>query len=327
MRKEQQFFSKLIDFNENMNRFLTGLIFFIIISLFSCAVNNPAKNNSDRIVSGMKEIQKGTGWYQKGCYKRSLRHFLKAHKIFTVHDQQDGVAMSMNNIGNVYRITGDMESAVCFFEESFKIYTYIEDKKGMVQALSNKAAAFIDAGKLEDADKTLKTAENIMQKSKICFVPLITNRGIFFTKKKKYIEAEKVLKSALENADHKNLSEFATANFALGNLMLQTKRSEKAVDFFKRALESDHGSGYRRGIADDLASIGSVYLSKGKNKEAVKYFERSVKIYSLTGNSKKVEKLMAQLEKASERAGIDISVTKQFVKNWIKENSVDCFYK
>jgi hypothetical protein len=80
-----------------------------VLNGFGCAGGNAVKKKPEHIVSGMKEIQKGTTWYQKGCYKRSLEHFFRAHELFAASDQLDGVAMSMNNIGNIYRIMEDID--------------------------------------------------------------------------------------------------------------------------------------------------------------------------------------------------------------------------
>lgn len=293
------------------------LILLVAVFFFACAGGNSVKKKPMHLTSGMKEIKKGTAWYQRGCYKRSLEHFFKAHELFAASDQLSGVAMSMNNIGNVYRIINDINSAVLFYEESYDIYTDIKDNHGVVQALSNKAAAMIDGEMLEEADSVLDTAEEIAQKSGISLIPLHINRGLLFIKKKEFKRAEEILENVLEITDTENLAKFAAANFVLGNLMLETKRYKKAVDFFETALVADRSSGFHRGIAGDLAAIGSICHNQGKNELAAKYFKRSIKIYALMENKEKVRHIMEQLEKVAEKTGMDISVTKLFVNRWL----------
>ncbi len=299
-----------------MKRSILILILLFAATLFACAGGNSIKKKPKHIVSGIKEIKNGAAWYQRGCYKRSLEHFFRAHELFAVSDELSGVAMSMNNIGNVYRIMGDINNALLFFEESFDIYTDIEDLDGMAQALSNKAAALIDDGRIEEATDVLNKVEDIIQKREIVFTPLLNNQGILLIKKGQYKRAEKVLKKALANTDSSKLSEFAGVNFALGNLMLETERYKKAVDYFKTALTADRTSGFHKGIADDLAAIGSAWLSQGEDGLAVKYFKRSVKIYAIIEDKEKVDKIMNRLEKASKKTDLNISVTKHFVKTW-----------
>jgi len=98
--------------------------------------------------------------------------------------------MSLNNMGNVYRVTGDIDSTLLFFDESLAIYSDIDDPLGGVQVLCNKAAALIDGGRLETAETVLNTAEEIAEKNRISFGPLLSNRGILLIKKAQYKRAE-----------------------------------------------------------------------------------------------------------------------------------------
>lgn len=301
-----------------MKRFLIILILLFAVFLFACAGGNSAKKMPEHITAGMRETTKGNVIYNMGCYKESLDYFFRAHELFTASDQLSGVAMSLNNIGNVYRIIGDTESAILFFDEAFVAYTDIDDNKGAVQVLSNKAAAMIDGGMLEEATNVIDSAENIAQKNRILFGPLLNNRGVLFLRKKKYQSAEEILQKVLANADPKNFSEFATVNFALGDLMLETQRYEKAIAFFKSALTADRQSGFYKGVADDLAAIGSVYLLQKNDELALNFYKRSVKIYALIGDQKKVHSIMEKLEKISEKTGLSIIVTKHFVIRWLE---------
>lgn len=306
-----------------MKRMIFIWILFLTSFFLACGSSNSAKKIPEPLTTGIHEITKGITQYKKGCYKDALPYFFKAHELFTATDHQRGVAMSYNNIGNVYRASGDNKSAVLFFKESFLIYENIGDAKGVVQVLSNKAATLIDDGMLEDATKTLNAAKDIAKKNKILFGPLLNTEGILFIKKKEYTSAEKVLQTALTMVDPENFSEFATVNFTLGNLMLETQRYEQAISFFETALKADRLSGFSKGIADDLAAIGSTLLLQKKNNLAVNFLKRSLKIYALLGNQKKVHHIMQQLENISEGTGVDLGLTKHFVNRWLEGKSFE----
>ncbi|MBN1930381.1 MAG: tetratricopeptide repeat protein [Desulfobacterales bacterium] len=298
-------------------------IFFILISVIffcACASNNTIKKKPKYLIFGMKEINKGTLWYQKGCYKRALEHFFRAHELFTAFDHIGGIAMSMNNIGNIYRMLGDTQNALLFFEESFSLYSDVKDYKGMLQCLSNKAAALIEVDRLSEATEVINLAEEIVPKIGKSFVPLLNNRGILLIKKKEYGRAEEFLKQALANTNSTHLSEFATVNFSLGRLMFTTERYEKAISYLNAALDSDRLLGFHKGIADDLAVIGSVYLCQIKNKLAINFFKRSIKIYALIGAHEKVSIIMAKMQEASKQTDIDSGVTEHFINNWLDGN-------
>ena len=301
-----------------MIRLNTIAILIAVLFFFGCAGGNAVKKKPGHLISGMKEIKKGTTWYQKGCYKRSLEHFFRAHELFAASDQLDGVAMSMNNIGNIYRIMEDIDRSLLFFEESVSIYQDIKDYSGLVQALSNKAAVLIDSDRFEEAACVLRLAEDIAEKNSIPTNHILNKWGILFIRQKEYGRAEEILNSALANTDLANHSEYATVNFALGTLMRETGRYEKAVYFFKAALDTDRLSGFHKGIADDLSAIGDINFSQSKYEPAVNFFKRSIKIYALIENRKKVSEVMGRLVKAAEKADLNISITKHFVKTWLE---------
>ncbi|MCG2759294.1 MAG: tetratricopeptide repeat protein [Desulfobacteraceae bacterium] len=299
------------------------IILLSITILSACAGSNHAIKKSDKTISGIKEIKKGTSLYKKGCYKRSLEHFLRAHEMFVFSDNLSGIAMSMNSIGNIYRATDCISSAIDFFDESCRIFLYINDNEGAVQALSNKTAALLENGWLEEASNVLRLAESLAKNNKKLSATLLKNRGILLIREKEFKSAEDILKKALDKVEPANFSEIAAINFALGNLMVETKRSDNAVEYFKKALSADQSSGFIKGIADDLATIGTVYYNQDKYEPAVNFFNRSIKIYALIGNESKVYEIMELLNKSSEKAEINISVTKDFVKRWMEGKSLE----
>jgi len=300
-----------------VKRYYKISILISILFLFACGGGSSKQIKPRHLTSGMVQIKKGNIWYQKGCYKRALEQFLRAHELFSASDQLNGVAMSMNNIGNVYRIIGDVEDAVQFFDESYNIYANIRDNEGAVHALSNKAAALIDIGRLEQANNVLNKADSTAQAYGIAYNPLLSNRGILLTRKKEYERAEEVLTRALANTVPSHHSEFAVINTALGNLMLETERFERAIDFYKKALSADRFIAFYKGMADDLTAIGSAYFVQKNYESAANYLQRSIKIYALIENENKVHELIKQLDKVEEKTGLNISITKEFVKRWL----------
>ena len=294
------------------------IISTILLSVFffACAGGKPLSKYEKNFACGIKEINKGIKIYNKGCYKRSLYHFFMAHEIFTSSDMLKGVAMSLNNIGSVYRITGKNSEAALFFNESFNIYMDIKDFDGVVQALSNRAAALIDNGMFKEAEDTLKKADKIAHEKGLAFAALLKNRGILLFKKKEYIRSEELMKKALGLTEPDNLIEVAAINFALGKLMFETDRHKKAAGFFKKALEADKKTVFYKGIADDLSATALVYEKLHDHKKALNYYIRSVKIYALLGDKKKVGIQIAILDKLSKKTDTDIKSTKYFLKQW-----------
>jgi len=310
-----------------MKRFYIILTLLLTGFFLACGGATSVKKTPEHLTAGMKATTKGISGYNKGCYYQALQYFFKAHELFSASDQRSGVAMSLNNIGNVYRIVGDRESAVLFFDESLRIYTELDDHSGIIQVLSNKAAFLIDGDQLKEAENVLDTADALAQKKGVFYGPLLNNRGILFTRTKAYPNAEKILNTSFSKTKPEDLAAFATVNFALGKLMQATERFEKAVDFFNAALDADRLAEFYKGMGDDLAAIGSVYASLGKNELAVDFFKRSIKIYALIKSEKNVRDILEQLENLAKKSGVDISVTTHFVGLWLEGKATETLCK
>ncbi len=293
-------------------------VFVVILFFVACAGGKPVKKTPHHIKIGNQELKKGSFWYKKGCYDKALKHFFRAHETYAATDQLEGVAMCLNNIGNIYRFTDDTDSALIFYEESYNIYGAANNNKLAIHALSNKSALLIDRGRLKEASNELDRVERIAQGEKLTFAFMLKNRGIFYIKEKKFKEAGKFLSKALAETDPENFSEIAAVNFSLGNLMLENKEYEKAAPFFEKALNADKKTGFYNSIADDLAAIAKANLLLGRNEIAANFFKRSVKIYAFLGDKEKALNLLAQMEDTAGKSGIDTTITKHFVESWLK---------
>ena len=300
------------------------VIGFCALLLSACAGADIVKNTlPPDSVAGMNELIKGNDRYQRGCYPQALEHFFKAFERFAASDHIAGSAMSMNNIGNVYRAVNDLDSALLFYEEAYISFMDLKNNDGALQSLSNKAAALIDINRLEDVELELARAEKIAAGNRKPFGPLLRNQGVLLLKKGDYPRAQILLDTALKNTDPLNLSEFAAVNFALGTLMLKTDRPDEAIRRFETALSADQSSSYYRGTADDLAAIGSVHYSRGNAELSVGFFKRAVKIYALIRNKPKVDATRGLLVEASQKAGMNPELTEFFVERWARGEALE----
>lgn len=295
------------------------LIFLLIFpGLIACG-GNAVKTGPPHLTAGQEQIAKGMPYYQKGCYKKALEYFLRAHEIFTSYDQREGIAMSLNNLGAAYRGMEEPESALMLFQEAYKVYSGIGNPAGARQALCNQAAALIDLGDLAGAEKALDEASKIrVEIAGKLFIPLISNQGILLTKKKEFAKAEEILKNALAASDPENLSDIAVVNSALGHLMLEKGENRQAIDYFEKALDADRKAGFHKGIADDLRYIGEAYEKLREDRKAVENWQESVKIYALLGMEDEVDELMDRLRVAADRASVNIELTEFFVNHWLE---------
>jgi tetratricopeptide (TPR) repeat protein len=268
-------------------------------------------------------MQKGIYWYQRGCYQRALEHFLRAHERFSALDQVPAVAMSLNNIGNVYRALGDTDRGLQFFDAAIDLYQNFDQHPEAVQILTNKAATLIDAQRLKEADDVLTKAEKTSAVQRLSYTPLGTIRGLYWIKLGAHAKAEAILQKTLAQHPPDDLPNAATLNYVMGTLMVQTSRLEEALIFYQTALAADRKIGFHQGIAEDLAAIGQVYFQQQRFVPAGHYLARSMKIFALLEDDRNLQRLQPILDKAAARAAQHTTLTEHFIREWSQGRSLE----
>ena len=287
----------------------------MLLLVFSCG-GGSVKKNPTPTLPAMKQLQKGIAWYQQGCFQRSLGAFTKAHELFTASDHLLGVAMSLNNLGNVYRYIGDTPSALLFFQEAYEIYSRLDNLEGVIQALSNQAAIHIQDHRLDEAAAAIQTTEEMAASLAKPAGHVLNNKGILLTRQQRYDEAEAILMQALEVTVSENTQAYATVCSSLGNLMFEKADYHKSLAFYKKALLLDRQSQFHPGLADNLYTVGQVYYRMEAYDQAMAYFQRSIKIYALFGNNEQVSRVMNILEETAKNTEKDLTLTRHFVEKW-----------
>ncbi len=277
---------------------------------------------SEPVSAATAQTAKGMPLYERGCYARALDYFYSANELFTAAGDSRGTAMSMNNIGVVYRAMGEAGAAIPFFADALRIYRTLGDREQVRQALSNLAAAEVDTGDYASAAKHVDEAMAIGIPGKP-FPPAMTVKGILLARQGDAGGAETMLREALDDIGRRYPGGEASANYALGELLLVQARFKEAVPLFERALASDRKAGFYRGIADDLAALGRAMAGLKDDTAAVDAWEQSVRIYALLGMEEKVRSTMALLEEAAKRSNRDIALTRALVERWVKGQTTD----
>ena len=307
---------------KNLRSVLTCLFGTLLLTSFTACGAKKIPEHPRIYVSAVSIMVEGNKRYKTGCYNDALEYMYKAHELFSLADYQDGVAKSLNNIGNIYRAEGNTESAVLFFDEAVRIYKNIDDMKGVVQALSNKAAVYIDLGQHDTAESVLDEAEELAEEIQFTYTPYLSNRGINYTRQKEYTLARRVLTLAESRINPADNFEYSAVNFALGTLMVETKDYKKAEVYFLNALNADRKAGYSKGMADGLYALGDLFFKAEAYDVSADYLQRGLKIYSLLKDKKKSEKTYKLLQSLLEKQGAspsNIDITTFFTDLWKNE--------
>ncbi|MEN6464770.1 MAG: tetratricopeptide repeat protein [Syntrophaceae bacterium] len=287
-----------------------------VVFLFSCA-GGPVRTDPPHMTGGTQQIALGNSAYKQGCHNAALRSYYRAYELYSASDQPAGVAMSLNNLGNVYRALGEPANALKYFGEAGVLYARSGDRQGLRQVLANKAAALMDLGSLDLAEKALAEAGKVDLPDNAGFLPLIIDRGILLTRRGDFQAAEKILDAAVAKSptDTTGAPDAAAAHYAMGRLKMETGQFKTAAGYFQAALKADQASGFYAGMADDLQRLGDAYSRMGEPDAALDYWKRSVRIYALTGQKQETGAVLQKLKAEAARTGASLDVVEAFVRN------------
>lgn len=307
-----------VNTRENMQNFYRPLGFIALgLVCLACAAGPAPERAPKDIHQGVRQFNKSTSYYAKGCYPKALQHIQEAYERFSAVDQLQGSADCLNTMANIYYRLGEFQSALVFFDETIELFEQLNQNAGLVRALANKSATLIAAGRLDDASRVLDRADSLGKKSNIYKSLRLKTRALLLIAHKRHQDAEELLTEALHAAPGSGQSLRADIFYTLGDLKLAMQNPEQAVTQLTKALDIDRRTGAYFNTAMDLAALGTCYENMARYKQAVGFFKRSLKIFALLEAHAKVQSVLPHLEASAAKAGGNLQATLFWTEQWI----------
>ena len=213
-------------------------------------------------------------------------------------DDRIGAARSMDGIANAHRLMGDQKSAILFYDAAVSASKRCEAENWecrsvAAQALANKAALLLEMEDFPGATVVLDEAQSMVREERSILIRILNHRAVLAMKTGQYEMAASLLDQA-DSLAHKNGAD-ATLRFTRGRLMAMMGRDDEAMPCFQQTLTLDRKAGNIGAVADDLSAIADIHEKQGDIEKALDYLDRSVKIYALIGERRKVANQLGQI--------------------------------
>jgi tetratricopeptide (TPR) repeat protein len=197
------------------------------------------------------------------------------------------MADMLNNIGNVYRVSGEYAVSKVFYSEASRIFSDNSNFYKLMISNSNIAAVCMDMSDYTAAQQYLTKAEEISTTNNYDYLPLKTNRLHLLLKINKPDEAGKLITAESNyTISDKYLSSFY---YVKGLYYLNANNYQKAIDYVDKALTIDKQNEHFNSIGEDLLCLGNIYLKMGNPEPAYRFYDRSYNIFILIHNHPKSE--------------------------------------
>jgi CHAT domain-containing protein/tetratricopeptide (TPR) repeat protein len=179
--------------------------------------------------------------------RKSIEKYHESLDLYRKASDRGGEAATLENIGEVYFLLGEMQKAMEKFNEALPLRRAVGDRRGEAETLHNIGVVYDSLGE--------------------------TQKGL-----EKYKEVLPILRALGDRS-----GEASTLN-NIGFVYNSLGDTQKALEKYNEALPLRRALGDRRGEAITLTNIGAVYLSLGETQKALGKFNEALSIRRALGD-------------------------------------------
>lgn len=207
--------------------------------------------NVDENAMAEAYIEYGEILFRRGDVKESLRYFEDAYETCKKTGYKKGEAWSLNDIGLVHEVFGNLDIAEKKLNEALQLRMAIGDQRRIADSVNNIGNFFSSKGD----DKNALT---------------------------KYHESLKIRKILNDKAGT------SIALFNLGSVLLDMGKISEAYDEYEQCLKIANEIGNKQIIAKALNGLGRIFYKQSKYKEALKMHYEGLKIAEEIGDKDEI---------------------------------------
>ena len=226
-----------------------------------------------------------------GDYDSALYFGKKATKVAKNEfgEESNEYAISLNNVGAVYKELGEYQKAESLYKESLNICRKTSKKDNLTVAvcLGNLGGVYSKLLKYEEVIPLLEESMEILKKTPnhrdIDIAKCTENLGAAYLQIDNNKKAEEIFNKSLQMKQSifgENHPETATALHNLSDVYARQKRYKKAKIFCEKALyirKKILGKKHLQ-TAGSLNNLGGIYQEQGQHKRAILFFKESLMI-------------------------------------------------
>lgn len=235
------------------------------------------KRLEDAILTFNVYFNLGREYFNLGENKRAEDYYLAAVKIAETHELTRQVAGVYWGLANIYKAQQEIEKAKTYFTRSSLIYERFNQLKDAVTVKSLLGGMLTDSGD--------------------------------------YASAETILNSALQMAESLGDTKALWQTFGgLGHLYERQRRLDDAEFFIERGLKLAEQSGNYYYIAQSLANLADLKITKGDQAKGFELFQQAIEAAEKTDEVERASRISYRYATALEKAGLASEALKYYRK-------------
>ncbi len=228
-----------------------------------------------------------------GDYDQAFEYYLKSLSIAEERKSKSGVVLTLQNISSTHSRTNNEKLALESIEKAYRLSLKLDDPVLTADVLYDFAKILNTHGYYDQAlEKQLASLKIYRDnQNKNAIARGLINIGDIYTNKKMYEEARKYFFECFQEKEYISIEDFAQLYNKLGNLYLKLDNIKESEKAFLKSLELSEQNGFKELSQKTNYSLYSIYLVRGKHKEALARLESYTELNNYILDQKKTKTL------------------------------------
>ncbi|PKP17617.1 MAG: hypothetical protein CVU05_15225 [Bacteroidetes bacterium HGW-Bacteroidetes-21] len=214
-------------------------------------------------------------------YDSAIYHFNKSIELNKKDDFEKGVAGSLNNLGQVYRLKGEYDKALNSYYSSLEIFEKFKDTLNIGELHSNIGALLVKIQEYDAAEEHFKISRKQYKLAgvKLQEAWILYDLGNLKMKTGKMDSAEVyILESSKVWKKFNNVRGYNNCMLRLGEIKMDKKQYDKAAEIFNKAIREFEEVNNLQGVSEGLMLLGRVQFLQKKYVSAIENLKKSLDI-------------------------------------------------
>lgn len=237
---------------------------------------NTAENNKDSTYLIIVNNKLAKTYERIGDYNKALDYYTKSYAIGINTNNDEGLANTINYMGNLYILNKNYNKAYELFIKSYNIYKKLNDEKGIAATTNNIGEVYRYKGEYDKALEYYEKAIPINKKmnNKQWLAINYENIGSIYHKKGDLELAEKYYFKALDYAESINdIEGISSINNNLGRLFFDEFLLKKSLKFLNKAYDASLKTSSPEYIKNAAKNLSDVYYTMKDYRRAYRYLK------------------------------------------------------
>ncbi len=223
-------------------------------------------------------------YLKTGRYDDAISNALESKSTFINQDDEEGIAASAMNLGNVYEQLKEFNKALIQFQEAISVNIKLDNQRELAKAYNNIGNVYFATDRYSQALSSYKRSLIIRQVNGYDddISGSLYNIGVIYSSFHEKDSALVYLRKSLEiSTENGNVEGQFEAHRVIGNVLSGDGNYEAATSHFLKSLSLSSKSNSLPEVLILLKEMANNYRSLGKTDSALLYSER----YSLLNDS------------------------------------------